>query len=357
MKEEQFDNYFLRKIHFHSKILKMERNNISLQEQSLLKRTLFQILQELKVIGLLESEAKYFYPEKNGKKQYTSSNEMMDILNTFHNGLTKDDWSRTIRNAKQIVNESHDRIKVKGSRAGSFFSINNCSKASATEVKQSLIYRLLTMLTLSVINLKGNLDWDLLSQLYIQDEPIAFLTFLDTCIENKMIVNFDYRKDRENRDITIHEFVPVQLYARDGHWVVIGWEIENKCFNQYLFHSIRNLQAKKGSYNEYYYYPEVPDFSIQQFYKNSFSLANFPKKEPYEIHISVPFENYVALRKRKKGMVGQWTQRENSYLWTVKTYDKMEVFSYVVNWNGILRIVGPEDIKKEFLATLTKFFT
>ncbi|MCB1160569.1 MAG: WYL domain-containing protein, partial [Leptospiraceae bacterium] len=322
----------------------------------LLKRTLFQVLEEIKILGLIESGSRFFYPEKEEAENNTSAKEIEDILKTFHDTLEKDDWGRTIKNAKRIINESGESLKIRGTRTGSFFSVYNRKKAKPEEIKEAGIYRLLSILTLAIINLKGNLDWDILNQLYIQDMPIAFLTFLDICIEKRMIVQFSYKKDRENRVIEIKDFVPVKIYAKDGHWVLIGWEINEKFFNQYLIHSIQALSAKKASVNEYYYYPEIPEFSISEFYKNSFSLSTNSKIEPYEIHIAVPFENYLALRKRKKGMLGEWEKKSEYYLWKVKTYDKIEVFSYVFYWNGVLQIVGPEKIKQEFLEIFQKFY-
>ena len=62
------------------------------------------ITEMIDLIGLIETGAFYFKPEKKGCP--ISTKDMEEILYHFSGGNEKSDWGRTIRNAREFFNHA-----------------------------------------------------------------------------------------------------------------------------------------------------------------------------------------------------------------------------------------------------------
>jgi hypothetical protein len=309
----------------------------------------------LDVLGMIESGAIYFKPVKalREKKNLVSNTLLQDVLSRIDQSskTEKIDWNRTIRNAKQSYNHNDKDYFIRGDKKGTRFVRTKDNLDFPNDLKHSVAYQTYIILQLALMNSRGSLHWDTLHQLLQADYPLAMISFLGVCIEQKIGVHFRYKKDRLQKINEYREIVPGKIIFRDGHWMLLGYENKTKSWKLFLLHSILDLSPELDSLLQYRVFSNRPDVEPKDFFKNTFSIAVLDDVIPVEIQIKVPQEHVASIKKRRKE--GKWEKKENFYLWKVTSYDPEEIFSYIFKWNGILSIYGPEELKEKFKTQLT----
>jgi len=306
----------------------------------------------LQILGIIESNGCYFLLEQaNRQGQMVSSNQLADVLFHFSNEreLEKTDWGRTIRNAKNIYNLWDKDFQILGDKRGSYFVKKKNLEISPPDLKTSQVYRLFLIFSLAFATLDGNLNWDVLHQLLNQRFPLALITFLNTAIKYKFILEIHYKQDRTGKKQTF-EAVPIKIVCKDSHWLLVIYDLKQKTWIHLLMHSILEIFPKLDNIRQIRTSPNLPDFNVEKFYSNTFSIAKLEGQQPIEFVIRVPNENKEAIQKRRKE--GKWENKSDYWLWKVHTYDPDEVFSYVFRWNGILKILEPKVMIEEYKKKL-----
>ena len=266
------------------------------------------LFEVLEILALIESSGKYY--TKQNTANFISSLEIENILSRLYENEA--DWKRRIKTAKKIYNSNAKYSKIDGSRKGSSF---NFTKDKT--LKDEPIYRALFIIALSGLVLNNFLNLDFLNQFFQQEYPLSFLLFIQNSIKNKIILSFSYKSDRTKTVSLITKIVPVQLTFRDGHWILIVFNVEKEYFVQYLIHCIESCD----------------------FYKLDENSSPLSFKKPIPFNIKEFYQN----------------KSTDYYIWTIKTQDPNEVFDYIFKWNGKIKILAPENIKKLFLTKLKNF--
>lgn len=308
----------------------------------------------LQVLGIIESNGLFFKPDHANKQgKMISAYQLADILFHFTGDSEpeKMDWGRTIRNAKNMYNKWDKDFQIQGDRRGSYFVKKKNLEFSPTDLKQSSVYKLFLIFTLAFSTLHGNLHWDVLHQLLTQRFPLALMSFLNLAIEHRFIIKIDYKKDRTQSFLT-YEAVPAKIVCKEGHWFLVIYEIKTKKWIQLLIHSIKAITPILDSIKQIRTCPEMPEFNLTRFYRNTFQIAKLDGIEPVEFTIKVPDENKDAIQRRRKE--GKWEKAKDHWLWKVSTFDIDEIFSYVFRWNGVLEIQEPTEMRKLFSQKLLK---
>jgi predicted DNA-binding transcriptional regulator YafY len=170
-----------------------------------------------------------------------------------------------------------------------------------------------------------------------------------------MIISFQYKSDRTELITDIQKYVPVKINFRDGHWLIIGWDMNENKWKQYLIHSLLDVKICYNSIqeNDPLYFKELPDFDIAAFYSNSYGIAVLDDIEPVEIIIQVPSDKVLSVRKRRKE--GIWENKGIYTHWIIRSINPDEVMDYVFKWNGILKIISPQEVVNKFQERLKIF--
>ncbi|MCB1190971.1 MAG: WYL domain-containing protein [Leptospiraceae bacterium] len=198
----------------------------------------------LDIIGLIETNGK-FYKQKSTLNGKITETEINNILLNIQNFQSKDDWGRTIKTAKKIFNSTCKNFEIKGSRSGTGIQATS-KKIKQEEIVKDLGYQTLLILALALMNTNNSLNIDFLNQLLSQKEPLSLILFLNYAIQTKLVITFDYKSNRAENVSTISKFVPVKINFRDGHWLLIGWNVEKTHWNQYLIHSLLKIEPSKN---------------------------------------------------------------------------------------------------------------
>ena len=304
------------------------------------------LFEVIEILGLFESSGKYF----RTKSKVSDSISSLEIENILFELYEKDtDWDRRIKTAKKIYNSKAKFSKVEGNKKGSFINI-----AKGKELKEEPIYHALFIIGLSSLVLNNSLNLDFLNQFFQQEFPLSFLLFLYHSIKNKTILTLSYKSDRVETISYIKKVVPVKITYRDGHWILIGFSVDNNYFVQYMIHSIKSCNYYElDKDNQPTTYKKQISFNIKEFYQNSFGLSVLRDKDVYTIDILVPFEDKHKIQKRRSE--GEWIKNTDNYIWKVKTQDPNEVFDYIFRWNGKLKILSPESMKQLFQNKIRNF--
>lgn len=317
--------------------------------------TLNSLKEILQVLGIIESKGFYFskaFQEKPEK--LVSSSRLSNILSHFntHNGKEKMDWNRTIRNAKTLYNSLDKEFNIQGDSRGSYFVNLKNGDILPENLKTSTAYDFFLVFALAFLGMEKHLHWEFLHQLNAQKHPLALITFIGIAIEYKILLSIQYKKDRTHEEETYSEVVPGKIIYRDGHWILLLYNLKTRRWMQILLHSIVELKPNLDNMKQFQSIQDIKEPDVNRFYKNSFSIAKLDGVTPEEILIKVPKQNYEAVKKRKKE--GTWEKKDNYYLWKVKTYDPMEVFTYIFKWGGILEIIEPLSMRNRFREELLK---
>ena len=305
------------------------------------------LFEVLEILALIESSGKYY--KKQNVADSISSLEIENILSTLYENEA--DWKRRIKTAKKIYNSNAKYSKIDGSRKGSSFIF-----AKEKTLKEEPIYQALFIIALSGLVLNDFLNLDFLNQFFQQEFPLSFLLFIQNAIRNKIILSFSYKSDRTKTISLISNIVPVQLTFRDGHWILIVLNIDKNYFVQYLIHCIESCEFYKLDEDDRPLRFKKPIlFNINEFYKDSFGISALRDREVFAIDIWVSTEDKQKIQKRRRE--GKWTKSTDHYIWTIKTQDPNEVFDYIFKWNGKIKILGPEKIKKLFQSKLKNFLS
>lgn len=305
------------------------------------------LFEVLEILALIESSGKYY--KKQNVADSISSLEIENILSTLYENEA--DWKRRIKTAKKIYNSNAKYSKIDGTKKGSSFTF-----AKEKTLKDEPIYQALFIIGLSGLVLNNFLNLDFLNQFFQQKHPLSFLLFIQNAIRNKIILSFSYKSDRTKTISLISNIVPVQLTFRDGHWILIVLNIDKNYFVQYLIHCIESCEFYKLDEDDRPFIFKKPIlFNIKEFYQNSFGISALRDREVFAIDIWVSTEDKQKIQKRRRE--GKWTKSTDYYIWTIKTQDPNEVFDYIFKWNGKIKILGPEKIKKLFQSKLKNFLS
>lgn len=301
----------------------------------------------IQILGLIDSKG--YFLKGNQIETKIIYDDIQRILDLIEQDSKTKDSTRRIQTAREIFNHASDRIKIGGSKSGTDFKCNQ-TNISSTQLKKEKIYQLFLTLYLALLSYKNIVQIDFLSQLIESEYPIDLLTCLTFAIKNSYPVRFQYESNRKKETLNIVNFIPVTIYHKDGHWLLVGWDDGAKSWNQYLIHSIQKLNfndinsLKKS---------QIPKFNYNEFRKNSFGIAVMNRQKHYEIEIEVSSEEMKAVKKRRSE--GTWKKNGQNWIWTIKTFDPSEVFDYVFKWNGLLKIIGPKDMVAKFREKVMKF--
>lgn len=311
----------------------------------------------LQILGLIESAGKYFNPSVSGKASARMSGKTAgDILFHFSEDSSKGNLDRTFRQAKKLYNQFDRDFHIIGDKRGSYFVRKKDLSAFPKDLKKSPVYRMLLIFSLAFSGKEKSVHWDILHQILEQEYPLAFITFLSLAIKFSFLVKIKYKKDRLGKTEIYSNTVPVKIVYRDGHWVLIIWQVREKKWIQLLLHSIEEVSAEGDRIKQIDLTPiPVPPFSVSDFYKSTFSIAKLDGVTPAEFFIRVPKENRKAVMKRRKE--GTWEEKEDHFIWKVTAYDEMEVLTYVFKWNGLLQIIGPDKAREIFRERLKKLLS
>ena len=305
------------------------------------------LFEVLEILALIESSGKYY--KKQNVADSISSLEIENILSTLYENEL--DWKRRIKTAKKIYNSNAKYSKTDGTKRGSSFIFTK-----EKTIKDEPIYQALFIIGLSGLVLNNYLNLNFLNQFFQQKYPLSFLLFIQNAIKNKIILSFSYKSDRSKIVSNISNIVPVQLTFRDGHWILIVLNIDKKYFVQYLIHCIESCEFYKLDEDDRPFIFKKPIlFNIKEFYQNSFGISALRDREVFAIDIWVSTEDKQKIQKRRRE--GKWTKSTDYYIWTIKTQDPIEVFDYIFKWNGKIKILGPEKIKKLFQSKLKNFLS
>lgn len=298
----------------------------------------------LQIIGMIESKGQHFNLDPNLSDKPITTYRIEELLNHFSSN-EKFDFGRTIRNAKKLFNLNVKGYQIQGDKQGTYIVKNADGSQNPKDFKEHPIYKTLVIFALAIATYKEQLEWEIFHQMFQQKNPLAFICFLIIAIEHKLLLEIDYFSDRKNKSEN-YRVVPCKIIIRDGHWLLVVYNLEKKHWFQLLIHGIQKIQAVKDSLKQFKVVEEIPKFDSKQFYKNTFSIAKLDDVEPIHYVIRVSKENKQAVVKRKG--VGKWENHGDYWLWKVASYDKMEVFDYIFRWNGILELVEPKEARKEF---------
>jgi|JI10StandDraft_1071094.scaffolds.fasta_scaffold87922_1 hypothetical protein len=307
----------------------------------------------LDILGIIETSGHYYLKENNNEG-YITSEKISDILLNIQNFESKEDWSRTIKTAKRIFNSTCKFSEIEGSKKGTYINVIQ-EKKSKNELTKDPGYQTFLILALAIFHLEGTANLDFLNQITNQKYPLALLLFFHHAISRKMIISFQYKSDRSEHTTDVQKYVPIKINFRDGHWLIIGWDMNENKWKQYLIHSLLDVKIYYNSIqeNDPQYFKELPDFDIIAFYSNSFGIAVLDEIEPIEIIIQVPSNKEASVRKRRKE--GKWENNGNYSHWIIRSNIPDEVMDYVFKWNGILKIISPQEVVNKFQERL-KFF-
>ncbi|MCX7997489.1 MAG: WYL domain-containing protein [Leptospiraceae bacterium] len=304
----------------------------------------------LQVIGLIESKGKYFTANSENTDKAMTTYRLEELLSHFSK-TEKSDFGRTIRNAKKLFNSHVSGYMINGNKQGTYIVRKSNGSQNLEEFKEHPAYKTLVIFALAIATYKDQLEWNILHQLFQQKMPLAFICFLIVAIEFQMTLKIEYWSDRKQRNES-YTCVPCKIIVREGHWLLIIYDLQKKDWCQILIHSIETIEPLKDSLKQFIIAQNLPKFDPKNFYKDTFTLAKFDDKEPITYVIRVPRENKRAVTKRKG--VGKWENHGDYWLWKVASYDKMEVFDYIFRWEGILELVEPKEAREEFYNTLHK---
>lgn len=306
----------------------------------------------LQVLGFIESKGGLFQ-KKNFKMTRENMDELLDILEPISKKGKKNlseisNKRRQMANALSLFNRLSNSFLIEGDKSGTHFKNRRSGSTDQIGLREDNAYQAFLVLYLSILLYKGSIYLDILAQFLELDHPIDFLTSIQYFITKKLPVSFSYQSDRNNRTLKVDGFVPIKIYFKDNHWFLVGWDVQYKNWNQYLLHSIKEINPSSKKVDM-----TGKEFSLSEFRTNAFGSAVLNKTKKHTIHISVPASRYNAVRKRRKE--GTWDKSSDPYTWSVETFDVNEVSDYIFRWNGILKIKSPESIKKQFQTKLRSF--
>jgi len=307
----------------------------------------------LQILGFIEAKGALFHKDNASLTREKIEDLLVSIGHPFkkkkNGNLEISDSRRQINNARSIFNRLSKNFIIDGDRSGTSFKNRRTGSSDLTGLKEDNAYQTLLVFYLSTLLYKGSIYLDILSQFLELERPLDFLTSIQFYIQKKLPISFDYRSDRNNKNLNVDTFVPVKIYFKDNHWFLVGWDFKVKNWNQYLLHSIKNLRPSSKEID----LTKIKEFDIAEYRKYAFGSAVLNKPHKYKIEIEVPASHFNAVRKRRKE--GTWDKTAEPYIWSVETFDVNEVFDYIFRWNGILKIKSPEKIKKQFQAKLRSF--
>lgn len=315
------------------------------------KHTLRVLYEMLDILGIIDSEGKYYQNLNNNKK--LTQQKIEDILFDIQKTEDAKDRSRLIKDSKKLFNDISKYYRIFGSRAGTKIQKKEKLKNAPDKTKDPG-YESILILLLGLLKFKENLHIDFLTQLQSQKDPLGMICFINYAIQEKASVELIYKSDRSGEISHLTGFVPVKFNYRHEHWFLIGWLEKEKIWLQYLFHSIQDIKMEyESGGDDKKINRKIPEFNIEKFYEKSFGQAVLSEKEAVQIHIKVPKEKKAAIERRRKE--GSWHEKEDYYIWKVYTYNENEVFEYIFRWNGILKIESPKEVKERFQEKIKNF--
>ncbi|MCB1191934.1 MAG: WYL domain-containing protein [Leptospiraceae bacterium] len=307
----------------------------------------------LQVYGLIESKGRYFqkYIRKFYPHKITQPN-MNDIMIAINNGK-EDSYEGRIKDAIPFFNKINENFMIYGKERpkGCIFINKNSTKEDPKNLKKDNVYKTFLMSYLSILADKGSINMNMLRAWEEQEFPLAFLTFMDIAIQNKMVIQFEYFSDRKQELSKVERFVPVKLSFQDKYWFLIGRKLDDNIWIQYLVYGIKNVVPVLNKEGNFEKCKNLPKFDLKKFYENTFGSAMLNYTDPITITLQIPRGYKDAISKRHDG-IGKWI---DDVTWEITTCAPNEVIDFVFKWGGHIKILSPDNVITEFKKRLKVF--
>jgi len=305
----------------------------------------------LDIVGIVDGRGQLFsrvVGRKMGNSSGIPKDVIEDVLISMQDAEGRketEDWKRQIDNARRIFTDLSKVHGLAGDRQGyAFFHKDSGSQAGA-EIKHDPAYRTLLALTLSFLHMEGHASLDFLTQWMYLKHPLSHAVFLSYAMRAGLVIKFLY-DNRKEKPVEVPAFLPQRIVFRDNHWLLLGWECQNARYNQFMLHSIQDMEPAKSASGECRYEKSVEDVDLEKFYRYSFGHAVLEGVPSYDVTIYVPANLRAAIQKRRSQ--GTWHERDNGWHWKVTAFDLDEIFTYIFRWQGNLRILSPAEVVFKF---------
>ncbi|MCB1193794.1 MAG: WYL domain-containing protein [Leptospiraceae bacterium] len=238
---------------------------------------------------------------------------------------------------------------------GCIFINRKSTKEDPENLKKDPVYKTFLMSYLSILSDKGSIHMNMLRAWEELEFPIAFLTFIDIAIQDKIVIQFDYFSDRKQAFSKIERFVPAMFSFQDKYWFLIGRKLDpepkEEKWIQYLVYGIKNVVPVLDKNGNYEKYPNLPKFVLKKFYEFTFGSAMLNYTDSVTITLQIPKGYRDAISKRHND-IGNWIDDET---WEVTTCAPNEVIDFVFKWSGHIKILSPDPVIKQFKERLKIF--
>ncbi|MCP5498224.1 MAG: WYL domain-containing protein [Leptospiraceae bacterium] len=307
----------------------------------------------LQIYGLIESKGQYFqkYIRKIHPQKITQKN-MDDIMMAINNGKI-DSYEGRIKDAIPFFNKVNENFMVYGRERpkGCIFINKNSTKEESKNLQKDPVYKTFLMSYLSILADKGSVNMNMLRAWEELEFPLAFLTFIDTAIQDKIVIRFEYFSDRKQATSQVERFVPVKLNFQDKYWFLIGRKLDDDIWIQYLLYGIKNVVPVLDKDGNFEKCKHLPKFDLKKFYENTFGSAMLNYTDPVTITLQIPKGYRNAISKRHND-IGKWVDDET---WEITTCAPNEVIDFVFKWGGHIKILSPDTVIKQFKERLKVF--
>lgn len=307
----------------------------------------------LQVYGLIESKGKYFQKYIRRDYPHKITREGMDDIMLAINSGKVESYEGRVRSAIEFHNKINDNFEIYGKKKnkGCIFINKKSTEEEQVNLKKDSIYKTFLMSYLSILSDKGSVKMNMLRAWEEQEFPLAFLTFVDVAIQDKMLIRFDYFSDRKQELSMVEKFVPIKLNFQDKYWFLIGRNLEENIWIQYLVSGIRNVAPIVGENGKYEKCKNLDPIELKKFYEHTFGSARLNFENAVTITLKIPKGYKDAISKRHDG-VGKWIDDET---WEITTSAPNEVIDFVFKWSGHIQIISPDDVIKQFKKKLRIF--
>lgn len=293
-----------------------------MKKQNIIIKFINEHLRRLMVYGLIEREHKQI-------------GEIKDLLKTAGKNFIRD--NKTIN---RDVFELGDMFGVE---------IEKGKKAKQYRIKRNKNYDNVLKLILSLVLFKNNVntiyDSNINKILNASNHPVEIISNLLIAIHGKIPVKMKYFSSSYNKELNFTLY-PYEIIFKNGKWLILGFNPEINAFRQYQIQAVKNLELKL---NEKFI---KQDFDINKFYENTFKL--FSNNDPaldYTIEINgcfsnsvlldLPIDNYRVIEKKNHNIILAF-----------KSKSELEVINWVFKYADKVKILKPDQVKKEYKAKL-----
>lgn len=173
------------------------------------------------------------------------------------------------------------------------------------------------------------------------------LFLLNYALKKRLRIKIRYVKYRENTESekTISVYALVQ---RGVKLVVLAKENGN--WRQFLFIGINKITILDEHFPK-----ESKPTLVKEFYENSIGIYQSEKIEPVKIRFSPEAKNFIFKELFQSKQIIE-EQKDGSFLLSLLTADKQEVFNITSNFMKYAELIEPKKWRNEFLEEIHTFF-